>query len=565
MTNDLCRIGGALSILLLGACTYDAAAPARVVAPLPAPALAAATEINTAPDAAARLKADVTYLADDAREGREAGTAGYQAGADYVAARMQAIGLKPAGNNGWFQKVPLVSSKPVLEASAFSITNAKGETMALTHLDDFLVFPAIDETEVDISGEVVFVGYGIHAPDQGHDDYADLDVEGKIVAIFGGAPEGFDTEQRAHFGSQSGKLDMAAAQGAIGMIGLSTSTSEKRFPWERVKGFATSKRMTWVHPNGRPDTPGKGLKASVSLNPAITEMLFDGSGKTFKEVRAAIDEDGASVPEGFALPVSVSIKGARVQEMGSSPNVVGLLSGADPILKDEYIVLTAHLDGLGISEKLLAEGKDAIRNGAVDNALGVASMLEAADRLVKDGAPARSILFIALTGEEKGLLGADYFAHYPTVAKSGLAANVNLDMPLAFHPFTDVVAFGAERSSLGPIVREATAKIGVTLSPDPVPEQGLFTRSDHYRFVEQGVPSVFLVVGFANGGQEQFNEFLAKHYHKPSDEVTLPILWDDVARFAEVNYLIATDLANVPERPSWNEGDFFGDLFAGDK
>ena len=224
-------------------------------------------------------------------------------------------------------------------------------------------------------------------------------------------------------------------------------------------------------------------------------------------------------------------------------------------------LLTAHLDHTGVNENLVAEGKDGIHNGALDNAMGVAVMLEAARELAANP-PARSVIVLAVTAEEKGLLGADYYAHFPTVPIESIVANVNLDMPLLLYPFTDVVAFGAERSSLGPIVEAATAAAGVTLSPDPVPEQGVFTRSDHYRLVEKGVPAVFMVTGFANGGQESFQEFITTHYHKPSDDVNLPILYDQAARFADVNTEIAQAVANAPARPEWNEGDFFGELFA---
>ena len=171
-------------------------------------------------------------------------------------------------------------------------------------------------------------------------------------------------------------------------------------------------------------------------------------------------------------------------------------------------------------------------------------------------------IFLAVTAEEKGLLGADYFAHFPTAPAENIVANVNLDMPVMLHDFADVVAFGAERSTLGPMVREAVESAGLELSPDPFPELGIFTRSDHYRFVEKGIPSVYLFPGFANGGEEAFNGFMRDHYHKPSDEVTLPIRYDSAARFADVNYEISRAIADAPERPKWNKGDFFGDLFS---
>ncbi len=556
MNSSIRRISGCLGLVILSACSnVDAPAPAETDA-----AAVAAAQTTGAATAAARIEADVRYLADDALEGREAGTSGYQAAADYVAARMADIGLEPAGEDGWFQQVPLLASTAILDAASFSITDANGETVALTHLDDFRVFTTSGKTEMNITAPVVFVGYGVNAPSEDHNDYEGLDVEGKIVAYFGGAPDTFDTEKRAHYGSTSGKAAEASSRGAVGTIGLFTTATEQRFPWERVIANPLRKRMTWVHPDGTAEVSGNGLDGSATLHPAISEALFKGAQKSFAEVRAEADKEGGA-PEGFDLPVTVSMTSAQTSEIVTSPNVAGLIPGSDPTLKDEYIVLTAHLDHIGINDKKIKEGKDGINNGAMDNAMGIATMLEAAAQLKAD-APARSVLILAVTAEEKGLLGADYFAHFPTVPAEGLAANVNLDMPIVLHQFTDVVAFGAERSSIGPITEKATSKMGIKLSPDPWPEQGLFTRSDHYRFVEKGVPSVFLVVGMAGDGEGTSMDFIANHYHKPSDETALPLLYDAAARFAEVNYMIAIDLANAEERPHWNEGDFFGDLFS---
>ena len=321
--------------------------------------------------------------------------------------------------------------------------------------------------------------------------------------------------------------------------------------------------MTWVGPDGTADISGPGLKGSAILHPDKVPLLFAGAAQSYADVLAQADAEGEA-PSGFDLGVTVSMAGAVSQNDVISPNVAGVISGADPVLKDEYVVLTAHLDHTGINQRLVDEGKDGLNNGAMDNALGIATMLEVASRLMEGAPPARSVIVLAVTAEEKGLLGADYFAHFPTVPKDKIVANVNLDMPIMLHSFSDVVAFGAEHSSLGPIATAAVAAAGLELSPDPFPQLGVFTRSDHYRFVEQGVPAVYLFPGFANGGEDKFNEFMAEHYHKPSDDLSLPILYDDAARFADVNYQIALDIAQSPVRPHWNEGDFFGELFAGE-
>jgi Zn-dependent M28 family amino/carboxypeptidase len=243
-----------------------------------------------------------------------------------------------------------------------------------------------------------------------------------------------------------------------------------------------------------------------------------------------------------------------------SENVVGVLPGSDPKLKDEFVVLSAHLDHLGITPPV---NGDQINNGALDNASGVATTLEVARLFRASGkAPKRSLLFLIDTAEEKGLIGAGYFAANPTVPKSAIAADVDLDMPILTYDFTDVVAFGADRSSIGPVVKKAAAGMKIGLSPDPMPDQGIFTRSDHFRFVEQGVPAVFLITGFANGGKEAFEGFMADHYHKPSDDLSLPIRYDAGAKFARLNYEIAKGLADSAIRPAWNKGDFFGEKFS---
>ncbi|MDP2764981.1 MAG: M20/M25/M40 family metallo-hydrolase, partial [Brevundimonas sp.] len=238
-------------------------------------------------------------------------------------------------------------------------------------------------------------------------------------------------------------------------------------------------------------------------------------------------------------------------------NVIGLIEGSDPVLKAEYVVMTAHLDHLGIG----GSGPDRINNGALDNAGGVAAMLEAARMLAQDP-PRRSVLVVALSAEEMGLLGSDYLARFPVT--DGVVANVNLDMPILTYDFTDVVAFGAEHSSMGPLVAAAAETEDVSLSPDPMPEQNVFTRSDHYSFVQAGIPSVMLATGYANGGEAAWGRFFADGYHKPNDDLSTPFNWSAAARFARVNAAIARAIADAERAPLWYEGNPYGDRFAPD-
>lgn len=246
----------------------------------------------------------------------------------------------------------------------------------------------------------------------------------------------------------------------------------------------------------------------------------------------------------------------------TSPNVLGVLRGSDPALRDEYVLLMAHLDHEGIGA--VTEGEDRIFNGAMDNAAGTATMLEVARAFAEAGArPKRSILFAAVTAEEDGLIGSDHLAQHPVIAGGRIVAVVNLDMPILLYDFTDVIAFGAEHSTMGAVVARAGASMGVSLLADPLPEEGLFTRSDHYSFVRRGIPSVFLMTGFGNGGEARFREFLANTYHKPNDEADQPGMdWAAAAKFARLNYRIAREIADGAEAPRWYQGDRYGDEFA---
>lgn len=547
---------GACAALALFACATGPAEAPRVAGPI----AEAARATTAVPSAAARIKADVDILADDGLEGREAGTRGYDAAADYVAARMAAIGLEPGAKDGWFQTVTLRASRPILGAATFTVVGPDGAATAMKNVEDYMIFPSADRSEFTTAAPAAFVGYGVVAPEIGHDDYAGLDVDGKIVVMFSGAPAGLNSEVRAHYSGGGAKSAEAARRGAVGVVTLLSKAGEERFPWDRMTRNPTRASLDWVGPDNEANSDAPGILGSAIVNPAESAVLFAGAPRSFADLREAIDSDDPA-PQGFPLPVRIEMAGALEFEDETSANVLGVVPGADPRYADEYVVLTAHLDHIGVNERLVEAGEDGINNGAMDNALGVAVMLEVARQLSKEGAPARSVLVAAVTAEEKGLIGSDYLAHFPPMSRGRYVANINLDMPLMLHSFRDVVAFGGERSSIGPLAADAVAAAGATLSPDPIPEQGIFTRSDHYRFVQQGVPSIFLWPGFANGGEEQFNAFFAEHYHRPSDEPDLPVLYDDVARFADVNAAIAEAIANAAEAPTWNEGDFFGELY----
>jgi len=251
------------------------------------------------------------------------------------------------------------------------------------------------------------------------------------------------------------------------------------------------------------------------------------------------------------------------KEPFTSPNVVAIIPGSDPALRTEYVLLSAHLDHVGIrgeatgQRSVAGAENDRIFNGALDNATGIATLLEVARKFMEPGnRPKRSILIAAVTAEEDGLLGSKFLARNPVV-QGKIVANVNLDMPILTYAFRDVVAFGAEHSSLGHIVERAAGAMNVAVIPDPLPQERLFTRSDHYSFVQAGIPAIFLMTGFGGEGEQRFKNFLANEYHSPADDLSLPFDWRTGARFAELNYRIAREIANAPQAPRWYEGSDF--------
>ncbi|MFV0623861.1 M28 family metallopeptidase [Sphingomonas sp. ac-8] len=554
-----------LSLALL-ATAAPIAAPALAQKAKPAPAAAA----QAAPDVAARnaaanaplpadqaaMKAHVLFLASDAMRGREAGSPEYDIAARYVASQFYAAGLRPAGDQGsYLQKVPLLSYKAADKGGAA----IGGDPLVFG--EDYIPGANPANPTLVVDAPVVYVGYGLVAPSVGRDDYAAADVKGKIVAVVPGTPDGLNGEERAHFGSPATKAAIAMAHGAVGIVVLETPEAAKGQPFAKLAENWDRPRVTWAGRNGVAHVPAPSTPALGMLSQAAATKLFAGASTSWEQAAAALT--GTTPFEAIELAKNLSVRMTTTSTPITSYNVAGMLPGSDPVVGKEVVVLTAHLDHVGVGEAVKG---DTIYNGAMDNAVGIASLIEEAKRFQASGQPPkRSVLFLAVTAEEKGLVGSDYFANNPTVPKENLVADVNLDMPIITYKFTDVIAFGADRSTLGPIVRRAAAQAGASFSPDPMPEQGLFVRSDHYRFVQQGIPSVFLWPGEAGAGKEAVEKFFAEHYHQPSDEVVQDpaIDWESGSRFIQVNYQIARDIADAPERPMWNRGDFFGTLYGG--
>jgi Zn-dependent M28 family amino/carboxypeptidase len=502
---------------------------------------------------AAAFSSHVRFLADDLLEGRMTGTRGYDLAAAYVATRLEALGLKPAVDNGWYQKVPFRESRLVADRLPTIAIGGK----PFTHPADVLMFPSMREDSESLEGNVIFAGFCFDKRDLGFDDFAGLDVKGKIVACLTGFPKGTPSDLGAHLADQ--KQTMAEARGAIGVLQIPTIEFFETLPWSKLVEYANVPAMTWKRPDGAPHVEAPGIRIGALLNTAAREALFAGSPRSLTDVLAEANTAGGK-PKGFALRQPVTLERHSQFRDLQSTNVLGVLSGSDPAVANEFVVLMGHLDHIGVKTE---KSGDQIFNGAMDNAAGIAALLEAARAFAESPTkPRRSILFAAVTGEEEGLLGSEYLAKHSVTPPGSLVAVVNLDMPVLLYDFVDVVAFGAEHSTLGKIVEQATARAGVKTSPDPLPAEGLFTRSDHYNFVKEGVPSVFLITGFGDGGDKVFGEFLATHYHQPSDQPDLPFNWAAGAKFARINYLIAREIADQAERPRWYRDSFFGNTFA---
>ncbi len=509
---------------------------------------------------AARIRAHVEFLADDVLEGREAGTRGYDVAAHYVATQMAQYGLEPAADDGsWFQKVPLRRSS--LVSSGLRVAAAGVPVADIAIPDEGIVAPNSRNPDLTLTGGVVFAGYGVTAPDLGYDDYKGLDVKGKFALIFYNAPSSFPSEMKAHYSSQPQKFRMAADHGAIGVITMFRPDDKAVPPWERLKGYGTQPSVTTLLPDGTPVMAEPRLQAVSYVNEAGARKIMAGAPVTFED---AARNAGDGKTGGAALTSTVTLTVKSKYEEAQSENVVGKLKGSVPALASTSVVLTAHLDHLGI--KPAGEG-DRINNGAYDNATGSAILLEVARAFAEAATrPKRSVVVVFVTAEEKGLLGSDYFARYPAKAAGTIVADVNLDMPVFMTASKDIVAFGAENSTLDAVVKRAIAAEGYTLSPDPMPEQNIFVRSDQYSFVKRGIPSVYLEPGFTAAdpkvnGREVFETFLNGHYHQPSDDLSLPMDLEAVARFADANYLIAREIANDPVAPTWKKGNFFGKVY----
>jgi Zn-dependent M28 family amino/carboxypeptidase len=493
----------------------------------------------------ARWWSYVEFLASDKLEGRNTGSAGHRQAAEYVAAQFERAGLKPAGEQGYIQPVKFKTLQ--LDESQSSL-ELNGKRLVLG--EDANIGTRIDPAP-SVDAGLVFVGYGLRVPESHYDDFAGLDTKGKIAVYMGGSPASFSAALASHY--QSGAERWAALKSA-GMIGSIAIANPKHMdiPWPRIAANRFQMTMQLAAP-GMNETAGEQI--GIAWNPAHADELLAGTGHTLDEIVA--DAEARRQLPRFALPGRLRVKTLVKRGEVESQNIAAIFSGSDPKLKDEYVVLSAHIDHLGVGKPIKG---DAIFNGAMDNAAGVATILDIAAHLKETGAKTkRSILFVAVTGEEKGDLGSDYFARHPTVPVKSMVADINTDMFLPLYALKLLTVPGLEESTLGDDIRAVAQQMGVRVQPDPQPARNIFIRSDQYSFVKQGIPAIFPGFGNEKGSKEEEieNKWLAERYHAPSDDLNQPVDKPAAGEFNQLIENLLVRVANADTEPGWKSTSFF--------
>lgn len=508
---------------------------------------------QAAPDYAGRGQQDwehVKVLADDAMEGRRAGTPGHRRAAEYVAEQFRKAGLAPGGDDGYFQRVNLESRtiREDLSSLAF-VTPRSVEPLKLG--DDAIFSLRGNFASEVLDAPIVFVGHGLRLPQYGHDDLSGVDLKGKVVAFFSSAPKSVPGAAGAHFGSAAERWKQYHAAGAIGVLTIPNPFAMD-LPWDRIAATRTDPQMRLAAPAADlfPDQ-----RIWAGLNPARLGRLLAGTGQSEKELLAKL-ENGEALPH-FDLKVRIRAKIAVDTTTAVSENVIGVLEGSDKSLAAQYVALSAHLDHLGISE---TGESDRLHNGAMDNATGVATLIDVANQLrsapVK---PKRSIVFVAVTAEEFGLLGSRAYAE--NAARSGvdIVANLNSDMYLPLYPMKHLVVFGLEESTLGDDARAVATELGVETLTDPQPQRNRFIRSDQYSFIRTGVPALALKIGYLPDSPEEAidRQWFKERYHAPGDDLTQPVDFGAMGLYAELVQRLTLRVANAAEAPAWRESSVF--------
>ena len=492
----------------------------------------------------------VKYFADDSLEGRDTGSEGLRKAEAYAVEQLKKSGLEPAGTDGFYQPVHL-NQYQVDESKSSLALLGNGQSKQLSLADDAYISTRFTHASATLNAPLVFIGYGLRVPEKNLDELAGLDVKGKVVVYLNGSPSDIPTALASHYQTIAERWKFLRAAGAIGLIGV-PNPSSMDIPWSRIS-------LNHNHPSmdlaDSEFNETAGLQIGVTFNPASAEQLFAGSGHTFAEI-AALGKDRQPLPH-FPLAVSLQANAVFIATKIESSNVVAKLTGSDPTLKNEFVVLSAHIDHIGIGAPI---NGDRIYNGAMDDGSGSALVLDiAADLRAHPEKLKRSVIFLLVTGEEKGLLGSKYFATRPTVAPKSIVADINVDMFLPIVPLKIMRIQGLADSDLGEHAATIAKSFGVKPVPDPEPLRNLFIRSDQYNFIRHGVPSVIMDVFYEPGSPEQklFKDWLTNRYHAPSDDVNQPVDLSAAALYEDIVRRLLIETANTAAPPQWKQDSFF--------
>jgi Zn-dependent M28 family amino/carboxypeptidase len=491
----------------------------------------------------------VEFLASDRLEGRNTGSEGHRKAAEYVATEFERDGLKAAGERGYIQ--PLKFKTLRLEESQSSLALIRdGTEQKLTLGEDAIIGTRVDP-QPSVKAGLVFVGYGLRVPEIHYNDFAGLATRGKIAVYMAGAPAGLSSALAAHYQTAGQRWEALKNAGMIGAISIA-NPKHMDIPWPRIANNRFQMTMQLAAP-GLDETAGEAI--AIAWNPAHAEGLLAGTGHTLDQI-VDLAEAGKPLPR-FPLAASLSATTSVKRGEVESQNIVAIREGSDPALKNEYVAMSAHIDHLGIGQPIHG---DSIFNGAMDNASGVAAALEIAAHMKEAQVKTRrSILFVIVTGEEKGLLGSRYFSVNPTVPAKSIVADVNTDMFLPLYPLKLLTCFGLDESTVGEDVRAVARQMGIEVQPDPEPKRNVFIRSDQYNFIRRGIPSVMVAFGYRKGSTEEATvaKWLAERYHAPSDDLNQPVDKAAAGQFVVLVEKLIERIADADSRPAWKQESFF--------
>ncbi|MBB6145427.1 Zn-dependent M28 family amino/carboxypeptidase [Silvibacterium bohemicum] len=535
---------------ILPAFAQQASVPA--ITGVPEAAQQAAASID-----AEKIRAHVRFLADDLLEGRGPGTRGGDLAAKYIAAQFAVDGLKPAGDNGtYFQKVPLYAVHTIEEETKFSLLPTNGVPLDLQYATDVVTKDQTGEESADIDAPIVFVGYGIDAPEYKWDDYAGVDVKGKVLLVIVNEPPSTDDaffkgKTMTYYGRWTYKYEEAARKGAVGVL-IIHRTDLASYPWDVVRNSQS------VEKSYLQGDPSATLKAASWIQLDVARKLLAAAGKNVDDEIVAAGKPGFHA---YELPVRLKAHVASKVRRYDSDNVVAELPGEDTSSKRQAVIYSAHYDHLGIDPNLKG---DNIYNGAADNGTGCGIILEMARAFADASArPPHSVFFAAVTAEEQGLLGSQYLGMHPPVPAAAISLDLNFDMLNPIGVPLDAEVSGAERTDFYPVVEKTAKAFDLTIQPDQFPSAGHYYRSDHFSFARVGVPSFSVGQGThfeghdAAWGVSQMEDFTAHHYHQPSDEYKDSMDFRGDAKMARFGLILGWEASSLPRGVEWQPGDEF--------